>query len=302
MQPRICFALWPLIAMAAASSAQPVLTRAPETPAAVITQVRTFQGPAAARITPVTPEPSVVFAIATDFLNKEQLQQVKKAILDFYTASKGKVPTKLALLNPGLSGVAGPVKTRAQLVAALHEIAPNDSDTPLNPASPLGFFSTLGETLRPLGGDWSVVVLTGDFPALPAELTPYAGTLLSARAAANRQRFSVWNLGTSTPAFLGAAAVQSAGLVIQNPAEELVAEFDREEPGLIELDWDRPALARGFHLYDAQLLNAAGQVQRTLPCIAQSPGFDLPDLERYAESLAHVAAARAAATCARDSA
>jgi Tfp pilus assembly protein PilF len=158
----------------------------------------------------------------------------------------------------------------------------------------LGFFSTLGETLRPLGGDWSVVVLTGDFPALPAELMPYAGTLLSTRAAANRQRFSVWNLGTPAPAFLGAAAGQSAGLVIQNPAEELVAEFDAVEPGLIELDWDRPALARGFHLYDAQLLNAAGQVQRTLPCIAQSPGFDLPGLERYAESLAHVAAARAA--------
>jgi len=58
-------------------------------------------------VTPVAPAPSVLFAIATDFLSQEQLDGVKKSILDFYRASKGKLPTRLAILNPGLSGVAG---------------------------------------------------------------------------------------------------------------------------------------------------------------------------------------------------
>ncbi|MGD0200948.1 MAG: hypothetical protein ABSD27_09400 [Bryobacteraceae bacterium] len=254
--------------------------------------MRTFRGRAAVRVTPVTPAPSVVFAIATDFLSTEQLDGVKKSILDFYRASKGQVPTRLAVLNPGLSGVAGPVKTRAQLVAALREITLGDA--PADPTLPLRFFSTLGETLQPLGGDWAVVVLTGDFPTLPAELTPYAGALLSARATANRQRLFVWNLGASLPAQLGAAMDQTAGLTIHNPPEEILQEFTQDRQNLVELDWDRPALTRGFHFYEAQLLNAAGQVQRTLPSIAQAPEFALPGLERYAESLSHVAASRSA--------
>jgi len=292
MPPKSCHVLWPLIALAAVSPAQPILTPAPGTSEAAIAQVRTFRAPAEVCVTPVAPAPSVLFAIATDFLSQEQLDGVKKSILDFYRASKGKLPTRLAILNPGLSGVAGPFKTRAQLLAALHEIAL--TDLPPDPTLPLRFFSTLGERLQPLGGDWALVVLTGDFPALPFDLAPYAGALLSARATAHRQRLSVWSLGASLPAYLGPAMDQTAGFAIHDPAEDIPRAFAPDQPSLVELDWDRPALACGFYLYEAQLLNAAGQPQRTLPAIAQAPEFPLPGLERYAESLAHLAASRSA--------
>src|ERR1035437_6861804 len=219
MQPKSCRILWPVVAIAFASQAQPILTHAPEPPETTITQVRTFLGPSVPRVTPVTPAPEVVFAIATDYLNNEQLQQVKKLILDFYTASRGKVPTRLALLNPGLAGKTEPMKTRAQLAAALREVTVNESEAPADPVSAQRFFSTLGETLEPVGGEWAVVVLTGDFPALPPELSPYASALLAAHASANRQRLSVWNLGASVPAFLDKAVGQSAGLTIQRSEE-----------------------------------------------------------------------------------
>ncbi len=294
MLPKFCTVLWPLAAIAVASHAQPILTRAPETPEAAITQLRTFQGQIAVRSRDAAPEPAVVFAIATGFLNQDQLQQVKKSILDFHTTSKGKIPTRLALLNPDLAGVAGPFKTRLQLLAALKEVTLDESGTSMDPGLPRRFFSSVGEKLQVLEGEWPIVVLTGDFPDLPPELARYAGTLLSGGMEAGHKRLAIWNLDDPAPAFLSAAASEADGMLVQNPAEDLLAELSREEPGLVELDWDRPALARGFHLYEADLLSASGQVQRKLSSIAQAPGFKLPGLDGYAEMLAHVAAARSA--------
>ena len=211
-----------------------------------ITNARTYAGIRPATVAPVMRERRFTLVIAPDTLCPADLASIKTEIKSIMPRARD---FRLALLGASGGSTAGPFSTRAQLNAALREIAP-DPNRAWRPDSALEFYSHLPAMLDILAGT-GPVLLVGEFPELRPDVQPYAAALL-VRALLDKSRsislIRPTSACSSAPGASGAPLNDVARLTGGASYENLAA-FLQDAPydsSVYSVSWDGPAPARAI--------------------------------------------------------
>ncbi len=245
----------------------------------------TCLGSVEVRSSPVEPSRDVVIAVLTDTLRDEDWTRFREEFTTYYQGTPNKDSVRLAIIAKGSVHFSGPFRTRALLKTAL------DNFSPATPASaelpnPLGFYPELATMASQLGTSWLTVVLAGNFPGVPAELSSYTQAWFSAQLRMARLRVHYWTPSGQASAVLDGAISATTGKRLANGLTDLVASAsaaDLREVSLHEVSWQNPAPPESFRLCSTTLTGTGpnGESSTTIPTILTAAGVTAPSIERY---------------------
>ena len=239
-----------------------------------VTAAKTCLGNVDVHAAPIDTSQDIVIAAVADTLSAEELAQLQKEIASLYQSLKSKSALRLASIADGDIQLAGPFKTRAQLLAGFTTIArPASENSP--PVDATRFYSTLATVLSQSGGEWSTLVLAGRFPPIDKEVAPFASALLATRLRTARLQASYWTPGD--PSEVLEAALPAAG---GGRLAEGLAPLNQPSPRW-EVSWNDPVPPAAFRICPIILLDDSAQTVATVSTIAAAEGVAIPDIEHY---------------------
>jgi hypothetical protein len=269
-----------------ALSASSVLLRTASKAPPELLSVMTYAGKSEPLISAVQPSAPVTVVLLLDTLSPAQFATIEKDLLAMHAALR-KHPLRIALLQNGSLGIAGPFATRARLKAALDDAAQAATDPPA--ALPLTIVDTLCAAASQLGADWSHTLLVGELPAMDQPTMEYAAALLSRAFEMQRIQASWYALSGGSDLWLPALRATGGGIV-RGDLRDYAASLDNAGQFWFQVDWVPPvALSAGFVVSRATLADAQGQVLLESPDIAASPNVAWPTLPSYSAMQAKVA-------------
>ena len=253
-------------------------------------QVLTYAGKIDPVISNVKVATPVTVVLLTDSLSPEEIETVKKEVLALFTSLHGR-PFRLAVLGRGSMGVAGPFTSRIQLKSALGEVTARVDSAAANvsnaPVPSLQVLDNLCASAQQLGGDWSRVLLIGEFPVLEASAREYASALLL-------RAFSNAHLQVSWYAFSGGSDAwfslfqATGGTVIHGALSDSFQAANDTSQSYFQVEWAPPAPSSGFVVFHSVLSDLQGNVVLETADVAAPAGAMLPSVELYTAMRAKV--------------
>ncbi len=159
----IAFGILILLERGAADSfaaSQAVLLRSREQTLPDIAGVATFAGKVGAQLTPIQPAKRVVVAVLSETLIEGDADKLRSAVQAISQQVRSTHEFSIALLRADSVDISGPLKSRAQIQAALRtavrQAAPESAA-----AGPLSAYTMLLRNLGQLGMDWSSLLVVG---------------------------------------------------------------------------------------------------------------------------------------------
>ncbi|MEO8658410.1 MAG: hypothetical protein ABI693_08060, partial [Bryobacteraceae bacterium] len=186
---------------------------------------------------------------------------------------------RIAVLGNGNIQFAGPFATRAQLRAALAEIATSPEPAPVSPESALALYRQIGSAAPSLGDGWAQVLVIGRLPEVPEGARDYTAALMLTRFTGQRLRLSVVQVEGDDAAVLGPTIKGTAGSSAGSLTEWL-AGVPAVAPEMVEVVTAQTAPPDGFRLYRAEVRSPNGE-SLSFPAVTAAPSFQLPDPARY---------------------
>ena len=270
--------------LAAASwvAAAPWLAAQPALTTIEVARGSTCLGSVEVRSAPVEPSKDIVVAVLADTLRDEDWTRFRDEFTNYFQASSNKDAIRLAIVAKGSVQFSGPFRTRALLKTAL------DGLTPVTPPSadapdPLSFYTDLPATASQLGTGWLTVALAGNFPDVPAELSPYTQAWLSSRLRTAKLRLHYWTPSGQASAVLDGAISATTGKRLANGLMDLAEPAGTAEVSLHEVSWQNPAPPESFRLCSTTLTGTGpnGESSTIIPTILTAAGVTAPPIERY---------------------
>lgn len=253
-------------------------------------QVLTYAGKMDPVISNVKAASPVTVVLLTDSMSPLEIETAKKEVLALYTSLRGR-PFRLAILQNGSIGVAGPFTSRSQLKSALGDVngrtdspAATVSNAPITSPQVL---DNLCSSASQLGGDWSRVLLVGELPPLEAPAREYASALLL-------RAFTNAHLQVSWYAFSGGndgwlpLFQATGGAVIRGALSDFSQVANDLSHSYFQVEWTPPAPGSGFVVAHSVLSDLQGNVVLEAPDVAAPAGAALPSVEQYAAMRAKV--------------
>ena len=242
----------------------------------------------------------MTLAVLPQTLTADDAAKIRTELLDFYRRLGRSFVVSLAALGVNGWTVTGPVRGavafRTQL-GKLLELSGGEGQKPDGAA----LYESISASAGQLGTDWAEVVFIGKAPALDPALNEYAAAYLGRRFRAARLRVSFWPAGESGAGVWDEVARATGGVSMRAGVESFPSESGAKS--FAELDCAGPQISRGFVLYRAAWLNAAGVAVEGFPALAAAVGTEPASVARYAElrSIAREAAATAGKALTRES-
>ena len=246
--------------------------------------VLTYAGKSEPLISAVQPSAPLTVVVLLDTLSPTQFATIEKDLLAMHAALR-KHPLRIALLQNGSLGMAGPFISRARLKAALDDAAQAAIDPPA--VLPLAIVDTLCAAASQLGADWSHTLLVGELPAMDPLTTEYAAALLSRAFETQHIQTSWYALSGGNDAWLPALRATGGG-IIRGDLRDYAASLDTAGQFLFQIDWAPASPSAGFIVSHATLADAQGQVLLESPELAGSANVALPTLLNYSAMQAKV--------------
>jgi Flp pilus assembly protein TadD len=252
--------------------------------------IRTFAGRAECTANPVTSDPRLTAAVLVDGIDPHDMERVLTELTGLYRALHAAHPITLAVHSGHEWQTAGPFRSPPQWRASLNKLLkPRPAASDAYSATQL--YELLADSAPQFGSDWASVILVGKLPPVDADLRDYAAAYLGSKFRAQRLRVSYWPVGGEQSELWDRVARMTGGVAVKSSLDELVEKLAGETPALEVICRD-PALDRGFVVYRAARLDAAGNVIEEIPSLVVAPGKQPADLDHYAElrKSAHTAA------------
>ena len=282
----IALAVWP-------AAAQPILLHGAGSELSEAPSVITYAGSVKANLAAVEVSGQLAITVLADTIAEDQRDRVRSEILSFYQGAPSSSPAKkmiLAVLEGQQLTQLGPFRSRMHLQTTLHKLW-SDSAASQTPPPPADLYHWLVAAGPALGSNWNHVLLIGSLPELDDQLRDYASAWLANRLAGQPVRISYWNPKGIEPGWFAEVCRATGGIALSSDLTPL-SDLLSEPKAAVEVSWPNPTPLRGFLLYRAKLVTAAGAGVGEFPAIASRPGSELPDLVRYAELRQHVETAR----------
>ena len=273
------------LALSPTLRASSVLLRTSSKTPPELLSVLTYAGKSEPLISAVQPSPPVTVVVLLDTLSPVQFATIEKDLLAMYTALR-KHPLRIALLQNGSLGMAGPFTTRTRLKAALDDAAQAATDPPA--VLPLTIVDTLCAAASQLGADWSHTLLVGELPAMDPLTTKYAAALLSRAFEMQRIQTSWYALSGGNELWLPALRATGGGIV-RGDLRDYAVSLDNPGEFWFQVDWAPASPSAGFIVSHATLADVQGQVLLESPDLAGSPNVALPTLLNYSAMQSKVA-------------
>lgn len=280
--------LWFVIAIWVAAApwlaAQPVLT------SNEITRGKTCLGPVEVRSVSVEPSRDVVVAVLAETFRDEDWARFRDEFTAYYQAVSKKDSLRLALVTRGAAQLSGPFRTRALLKTALDGLSPVASP----PADALHFYPDLSTAASQVGSGWLTLVLAGNFPDVPAELSPYTQAWLSAQFRSAKLRVNYWTPSGQASPILDGAIPSTSGKRLAHGLMDLVEPASAAD--VKEVSWEHPAPPETFRLCSTTLSGTGpnGESSTDVPTILTAAGAAPPSMERFGVWKAKIDAVAAA--------
>jgi hypothetical protein len=265
------------LALSPTLRASSVLLRTASKAPPELLSVLTYAGKSEPLISPVQASAPVTAVVLLDTMSPAQFATIEKDLLTMFAALR-KHPLRIALLQNGSLGMAGPFATRARLKAALDDAAQAATEPPA--VLPLTIVDTLCAAAAQLGADWSHILLVGELPAMDPLTTEYAAALLSRAFETQRVQTSWYALSGGNDVWLPALRATGGGIV-RGDLRDYAASLDNPGQFLFQVDWVPASPSAGFIVSQATLADSLGKVLLESPDLAGSPNVALPSLLNY---------------------
>src|SRR4029077_19453708 len=127
------------------------------------------------------------------------------------------------------------------------------------------------------------VILVGRFPLIDKDLRDYAAAYLGSKFRLERVRVGYWDVRGQPSDLWDIVAQITGGIPVRSHLEEIAERLAGTQPLFLEGNCNDSPLDRGFILYRATRLDAAGNAADEFPALAIAPGKQPADLEHYAQ-------------------
>jgi tetratricopeptide (TPR) repeat protein len=266
-----------------------VLVRSGSQSGPELTSIQTYAGKAEPIISPVKPASTLTVVLLLDGLSPAALEGVSKDLLTLYGILNGR-QLRLVLLRSGAYVQAGPFPNRAKLKSALEKIEPAGESAAH--VSAAGFYDAISANAGQWGGNWSRVMLIGDFPVLEAATKDYAEALLL-RTFSIQQVQVNWFSPAGGDEGWAPVFGASGGAVVHGDLGEYVRTLTEAAQYFFQVDWTLATPPNGFVVSRTAIPDGYGHALLEVPEIAAPSGAILPTIEQYAAAQAKIAEAGA---------
>jgi tetratricopeptide (TPR) repeat protein len=272
---RLCF-----LAAASWVVAAPWLAAQPALTYSEVARGSTCLGSVEVRSTPVDLSQSVVIAFLADTFGDEDRTRFREEFTTYYQKVPNKESVRLAIVTGTGVQFNGPFRTRALLKSALDNL-PSAAPNAAQALDPLRFYPDMATAASQLGTGWLTVVLAGNFPGVPADLSPYTQAWLATQLRVARLRLHYWTPSGQASAILDGVIPATTGKRLAGGLMDLLEPSRTGDPR--EVSWQNPVPPESFRLCSTTLTATGpnGESSTVIPAILTAAGVTAPSIERY---------------------